>query len=88
MVQGRSRWVLVAMFGYNLQGMASDDMKRVIAAAETAENGNLVVTALRLSVTQPGRNEKCVCTPRTNKKYKHCCGSPSARGLVIGEAVV
>jgi len=64
---------LVAMFGRNLRGMVSDDPRYLI---EAAESGNLVIAALRLDVSPPGRNERCICTPRTNLKFKRCCGKP------------
>jgi hypothetical protein len=62
---------LVAMFGNNLPGLVSDDDQYLIKAIES---GNLVVAAMRLDVTPPGRNDQCACEPRTHKKYKHCCG--------------
>jgi tetratricopeptide (TPR) repeat protein len=62
---------LVVMFGRNLQGMVYDDQKFLI---EAASSGNLVIAALRVEVTRPSKNAKCVCTPRTNLKFKHCCG--------------
>jgi hypothetical protein len=64
---------LIAMFGNNLPGLVSDDDQYLVKAIES---GNLVVAAIKLDVTPPGRNEQCVCEPRTHKKYKHCCGRP------------
>jgi tetratricopeptide (TPR) repeat protein len=64
---------LIAMFGNNLPGLVSDDDQYLIKAIES---GNLVVAAIRLDVIPPGRNDQCVCEPRTHKKYKHCCGRP------------
>ncbi|MCO1575617.1 tetratricopeptide repeat protein [Crossiella sp. SN42] len=67
--------VLVVLFGRNLQGMTWEDLSYIRHAAET---GNLVGAALKLTVTPPGRNSQCVCTPRTFRKYKRCCGQPSS----------
>ena len=64
---------LIAMFGNNLPGLVSDDDQYLVKAIES---GNLVVAAIKLDVTPPGRNDQCVCEPRTHKKYKHCCGRP------------
>jgi tetratricopeptide (TPR) repeat protein len=66
---------LIAMFGNNLPGLVSDDDQYLIKAIES---GNLVVAAIKLDVTPPGRNDQCVCEPRTHKKYKHCCGRPQS----------
>jgi hypothetical protein len=66
---------LIAMFGNNLPGLVSDDDQYLIKAIES---GNLVVAAIKLDVTPPGRNDQCVCESRTHKKYKHCCGRPSS----------
>jgi tetratricopeptide (TPR) repeat protein len=66
---------LIAMFGNNLPGMVSDDDQDLVKAIET---GNLVIAAIKLDVTPPGRNSRCVCEPPTRKKYKHCCGRPQS----------
>ena len=66
---------MIAMFGNNLQGLVSDDDQYLIKAIES---GSLVVAAIKLDVTPPGRNEQCVCEPLTHTKYKHCCGRPQS----------
>ncbi|TCO55760.1 tetratricopeptide repeat protein [Actinocrispum wychmicini] len=65
--------VLVAAFGRNLQGMVSDDSSSLTRAID---QGRLVVAAMRLTVRLPSRGRLCFCTPRTNRKYKNCCGHP------------
>jgi tetratricopeptide (TPR) repeat protein len=67
--------VLVAAFGRNLQGMVSDDSSYLTRAID---QGRLVVAAMRLTVRPPSRGRLCFCTPRTNLKYKHCCGRPDS----------
>jgi len=49
--------------------MSVDNPQSLIRAAQAGQLVAAVVT-----VSAPGRNEKCPCSPRTGLKYKHCCG--------------
>lgn len=62
---------LNVLFGRDLEGMAWEDPSNLIRAAET---GQLVGATVKLKVSLPGRNERCICSPRTGLKFKKCCG--------------
>ncbi len=64
---------LLMLFGYDLRGMAADDPSYLIKSARA---GTLVGAAVQLTVEPPSRNRRCVCTPKTDRKFKHCCGHP------------
>lgn len=64
----------IAVFGFNLQGMAWNNPDYLV---EASESGNLVGGAIPIKITTPGRNSQCICTPRTYLKFKHCCGRPT-----------
>ena len=67
---------LVAMFGNNLPGLVSDDDQYLIRAIES---GNLVVAAMKLDVTPPGRNDQCACEPGPARSTSTAAAGPGAR---------
>ncbi|ONF73726.1 tetratricopeptide repeat protein [Amycolatopsis keratiniphila] len=69
------RRTLLMLFGHDLRGMAADDPSYLIKSAQA---GTLVGAAVKLTVEPPSRNQKCVCTPKTDRKFKHCCGRPKS----------
>ncbi|MEV6160252.1 tetratricopeptide repeat protein [Nonomuraea sp. NPDC052129] len=69
--ESTSEGVLGVMIGHNLQGMSWESPNHLIDAAM---RGRLVFAVVPLAVNHPAQNHRCVCTPATGRKFKHCCG--------------
>ncbi|WP_461033492.1 tetratricopeptide repeat protein [Streptomyces mayteni] len=67
---------LIVVIGRNLQGMTAEDPSYLLRAMAL---GQAVGATVPLTVVRPRRNSPCPCMMRSGRKFKHCCGSSSAR---------